>query len=55
MVIEKRKDETNVNDAEQEVDPGIQKHHINILDRIFPGIAWLFADMTEKKFQTYHY
>ena len=55
MVIKEGKDETNVNDPEQKIDPGIHQHQVDILYRILPGIAWLFAQVTEKKFQPYHY
>ena len=55
MVIKKWKDETDINNAEQQVDPGIHQHHINILDRIFPGIAGLLTQVTEKQFQPNYY
>ena len=54
VVIKERKDEKKINSAEEQVDACIQQHQVNILYRILPGIAFLFAGMTEKKFQSYH-
>lgn len=46
MVIKKRKYNADINSPEQKVNSGIHKHHVDILYRIFPGVAFLFAEMT---------
>ena len=54
MIIKEWKDDANINNTEHYIKAGIQYHQVNILQCILPGIAFLFAQMTEQKFQPYY-
>jgi hypothetical protein len=43
VVIEKRKDEADVNDAEQQIDTPVEQHEINILRCVLKRVGLLFA------------
>lgn len=51
VIIEKGKDDADVDGPEKEIDTHIQQHEINILQAILPGIGFLFPEIGQKHLQ----
>lgn len=51
VVIKKGKDHPDIKRAQQQIEPHVQEHEVNILDRVFYSVGGLFAEVAEYKFK----